>query len=664
MKKLFILPLFIFIPCFANQTLTRELLLKNSPVPDKREFPESKTIKPCEDFHAYVCSEVEKSFKMPEDRSYWNFAFVDNSERLLTAKKNYFKLIENGYEPVTDRAKPMKNFFMACMNEKASQTDEKFVVETEKERLLKVASHKELIDLSASRMDQAEFTLVNFDTIANSKDSSRLDALFMSKIMSLPERSYYEKKDLIQDYQKLLTLFFTTLKVDDAEKRAGWVIDFEREVANRFPLPAEFRHRFSTDTSIKRKDLLKKYPNLNLEVILKRVPERVVLRDLSPETLIWLNATLQKLPLEQLKSVYLFHALESYMDDGYPEYFNASFEFNKKFLGGEAVRPPRQERCTKQVMKRYNRELDQELIPVLFPKIDEAAMVETAESVRKNLLASLEKNTWLSKKAKKEAINKIKVASLYLVKPKNDVEWYFNPTLTFASDKPIQNSKTFQKAMIERDIRELSEPRLKNRWGTAPLNVNAYYSPSDNKFVLLLGILQPPMFDSNATLVENLAAIGSVVGHELGHAVDDNGSKYDSKGSLRQWMSKKDLEMFKKLTEPLVTQFNAAGHDGKLTLGENIGDLVGVTTAYSTAFEGKANVPQSDKRKFFVAYAKNWCSVIRPDLEKRFIKTDPHAMGYARINQQVVHQNGFYEAFDCKAGDKMYLAPEARVRVW
>ena len=179
-----------------------------------------------------------------------------------------------------------------------------------------------------------------------------------------------------------------------------------------------------------------------------------------------------------------------------------------------------------------------------------------------------------------------------------------------------------------------------------------------------MGILQAPFYDSKSAASSNIGAIGSVIGHELGHAIDDQGSEFDADGSQRAWMTKKDLENFRKRTTFLVAQFISIGRDGKLTLGENIGDLVGLTAAYDAAFPQEMKTTQTEKKDFFTAYARNWCVVLRPELEKLLTKTDPHAMGYARINEQVIHQHAFYEAFGYKKGDKMFLPPEKRIQVW
>ena len=153
------------------------------------------------------------------------------------------------------------------------------------------------------------------------------------------------------------------------------------------------------------------------------------------------------------------------------------------------------------------------------------------------------------------------------------------------------------------------------------------------------------------------------MGHELGHSIDDNGSKYDFTGRLVSWMPAKDSEEFDRRSKKLVDQFNKVGHDGALTLGENSADLVGLTFAYHAAFPtGEGS--KEDKQKFFVAYGRLWCSVARPEFEQLMRKTNPHAAGWARINEQIKHQPAFAEAFSCKAGDKMTLPEKDRLQIW
>lgn len=158
-----------------------------------------------------------------------------------------------------------------------------------------------------------------------------------------------------------------------------------------------------------------------------------------------------------------------------------------------------------------------------------------------------------------------------------------------------------------------------------------------------------------------------VVGHELGHGIDDQGSKYNADGRLHDWMTPKDLAKFKELTKSLIDQFQSAGMNGEFTLGENIGDLVGLTAAYDAAFSTAVTPSEelkNEKKKFFLNYARSWCEVQLPGVRELRLKSDPHSLGEARVNEIVKHFVGFQEAFDCKATDRMVLPAEKKVHIW
>ena len=185
---------------------------------------------------------------------------------------------------------------------------------------------------------------------------------------------------------------------------------------------------------------------------------------------------------------------------------------------------------------------------------------------------------------------------------------------------------------------------------------------------MLQGILQYPFYDQKNNEIENLAGVGMVVGHELGHAIDDQGSKYDADGKLRDWMTPKDLKNFKELTKSLVAQYNKAGMNGEFTLGENIGDLVGLTAAYDAAFSSDNKMPEAElkiqKKNFFLNYARSWCEVQLPGTRELRLKSDPHSLGVARVNEIVKHFVAFKEVFECHDTDPMVLSAEKRVHIW
>jgi putative endopeptidase len=639
-----------------------------SDIPERREFPLNQKIKPCDDFYGYVCSEALSKFKLRDDRSKHTFSFSDSSERLLKKKEQFLSSLSRSKKVATERQQNLKTIFDACMNQKASTTDEKSIV---KETLSKIAAIKTPADYNAFNEKQysdGRSFVWDFGDIANQDKPLESDVYLLPDLMTLPERSYYDNKELIQDLKKVMGDFFRAINYSQPQKRATTLVDFERSYAQVFPLPAEFRELLTKRVYVTREDLLKKYPGIGLESFLKDVPATVKIRDFSPAAMKWFSDYVtasqdDKHKLSILKDHLVWSTVSSLLDDSNPTFFKKQFDFKRKHLGGPTKRPPRKERCTSLVMGRFGRELDAEMIDVVFPNFPSQKIINLGEKIRSAIISRMEKSDWLSAATKKEGIEKVKVMKLQLVKPANDEEWDFNLPAKYEANKPLSNLFKVNQKRREKMIHRISKPRNPNIWGMGPLTVNAYYNPTSNKFVMPIGILQYPFFDVNAPDEINLGAVGVVLGHEIGHGIDDKGSRYDKDGKIRQWMKDEEVKTFMSRGDRLVAQFDAIGHNGKLTLGENMADLSGLTFAWDAAFPGgKGN--SDHKKGFYIQYGRLWCETIRPKFQEMRLKTDPHASGEARVNEQMKHQTGFAEEFGCKAGDKLWLNPKNRVMIW
>lgn len=633
---------------------------KSSEIPEKREFPVNSAIDPCADFYQYTCSKVIDSFQLREDRSSHTFSFGDSFERLLLKKKKYIATL---IEPKDKHQTEIKNFYAACMNQPARAKEEKTLVADTKRLLNEISSREDLLHLMAKNRLQAEETPVRFFVTQNQDRPLFTDVGFDAGWTTLPEKSYYEKPEVVADLTKMVTKFFAATGSASPLENAKVVVEFEIALAKAKLSPIERRDIFSTRTGISRADLLKNYPNFEFSGVLSRIPKHTHIVHVAQRAMDFLNAKLWEMSVEDIKIIYFYNALVRQLDDAYPEFFNAKFNFESKNFGAPNIRPDRPERCTRLVMAYFTPELDNILWQDIFPHFPREKVVALAEKIRASIIGSLEENKWLSQHARAEAIKKIRTANLQLVAPQSDEEWDFHPDAVYDAEEPIHNTVTYQRLTIEKDLTELKGPISPKRWGMGPLTVNAYYDQSYNKFVLPVGILQYPFFDKDGPLEISLGAIGSVIGHELGHAIDDKGSLYDASGALKTWMKDADLEGLKSRTKILIDQFNNAGQNGELTLGENIGDLVGLTASHRAAFGDKTPKPDVE-RAFYTQYARMWCEVTRPKFAELRKRSNPHPLGVARVNEQIRQQSGFRRAFQCKDSDPMVLPPEKLVHLW
>lgn len=592
------------------------------------------------------------------------FAFSDSSEALLKYKKAYFQGLSS-MKPASPIEVKLKDAYLACMNEKAKKLDEENLVQRIKTELASVTDRPALERYLSAKIFSGDASFLSVLPIRNMDNSFYNDAILMPNTMTLPERSYYARSEVQKDMTELVAGFFQIMGTKDPEKKAQRFYEFERRMALVLPSPQELRNLLNERTKTTKTQLLK-FSHLNLSEVLKKIPDSTHWRNIGEKALEQLNREIRELPLDDLKDFYLFYAVASFLDDSQPEYFKKSFSFAGKYLGGPAQRPLRDEQCTTYIMKTYPMEIDSTLLARIFPDFPREKFITLAETIRSTLVKTLQENSWLSKSGKAGAVEKMSTAQLMLVSPENEIQWNFNPEAPIDSGHMIKNVIELREKLKAKELSEYGVKVPKDRWMKGPLDVNAYYEPTFNQFVLLVGILQAPFFDDSQTREQNLAAIGTVIGHELGHGIDDKGRLYDAAGHFRNWMSTQDSKGLEARSLPLIQQFDAVGHNGKLTLGENTGDNVGLTASFRAAFPDYAPGKYSKEKlqEFFLQYARLWCEVQTESLKEMRLKVDPHSLGKERINRQVRHQSGFAEAYSCQEGDPMYLSEKDRVRIW
>ncbi len=304
---------------------------------------------------------------------------------------------------------------------------------------------------------------------------------------------------------------------------------------------------------------------------------------------------------------------------------------------------------------------------------------EKAEAMIANVIAAYKDRIkaldWMSDSTKMKAIEKL---DKFTVKVGYPDKWKDYSTMEVKTGNTYyDNMVAVQTWNMIDNLEKIDEPVDRTEWGMSPQTVNAYFNPFNNEIVFPAAILQPPFYDYKADEAVNYGGIGAVIGHEISHAFDDSGSRFDANGNLVNWWTDKDLENFTQRGDKLAEQYSnvevldSVYINGKFTLGENIGDLGGVLGAYDglQRFYKENGRPDNidgftPEQRFFMSWATVWRTKSREEALRNQVKTDPHSPGMVRATQPLLNVDAFYEAFDIKEGDPMYVAPENRVRIW
>jgi endothelin-converting enzyme/putative endopeptidase len=377
--------------------------------------------------------------------------------------------------------------------------------------------------------------------------------------------------------------------------------------------------------------------------------------------------------LEVWKQYLTFNTLNAFSSYLTTDLDNETFDFFSKQLSGREEQRPQWKRGVGVVNSNLGEVIGKVYVTRHFTPKAKSRMSTLVENLRNAYGESIDNLTWMSDNTKQAAHVKLAAFTPKIGYPD---KWEDYSALTITADDLVGNIIRSRKVSSKKDISKLGGPIRKWEWAMTPQTVNAYYNPTVNEIVFPAAILQAPFFNMKADDAVNYGGIGAVIGHEMGHGFDDQGSKYDASGNLRNWWTEQDLKEFSTRTKILVEQyanyqvFDDLNVNGKLTLGENIGDLSGVTIAYK-AYKASLNGKEAPiidgltgDQRFFMGYAQIWRSKIVEKSMRNRVATDPHAPGEFRALGSLSNMNEFYDAFDVKEGDAMYIAPEKRVKIW
>ena len=646
-----------------------------------------KSVKPSDNFFRYVNGTWLDQTDIPADRTRWG-SFDELREKtdkdmMLILKE---ALNNPSYTAETDQGKAL-NLYRTIMD---TVTRNKQGIKSLKPYLEKINAVKNVADLKKLLTEMETQGGVGFFGVGvgtDAKNSNRNVVNVGLGSLGLPDRDYYvsEDKDSKEKREKyhahiIKMMSYLGEKPAQAKATADRVLTLEIAMATPRLDRVERRDRRKTYNPMTIAELQNLTPTINWNEYLQGVGLPIVDTIIvsQPRYMTALETIFKENKVEDWKAYMRWTLLNRYAGLLSTEIGNANWEFYGKTLTGAIKQRPFDERALQSVNGAFGEALGKIYVEKMFPP-------EAKEKARKmidNLFLAYENRInnlpWMAKSTKDNAIAKLKKFNVKIGYPD---KWKDYSKVTIIGPKEggtyFENSKRITKWRNDENFAKLNKPVDKTEWGMSPQTVNAYYSPSFNEIVFPAAILQPPFYDYRADEAVNYGGIGAVIGHEISHGFDDSGSRYNADGNLVNWWSEEDLKQFTELGGALADQYSQLEPlpgifvDGKFTLGENIGDLGGV----SAALDGlKIHLKQAGnpglidgytpEQRFFISWATIWRSKARDEAIKNLIKTDSHSPGQYRAYVPLQNVDAFYDAFSIEKGDGMYLEEDKRVKIW
>lgn len=643
------------------------------------------SVKPGDDFNRYANGAWYDQYELKPDEQRYG-AFVELRYRSEERIKTIIEELAAGDPAPGTLEQKVGDYFSSYLDVETRTARGLEPLQPDLDRIAAIQTREQLIEeFGAAGRTQSNTPIGGFIWI-DRKNPDRYILSLGHAGLGLPDRDYYLENDARfteiraayrANIQKMLA--FAGKSAAEASAAADAIVALETRIAGHHWPRAKLRDRDATYNVMTLEALDQAFPDYDWKlhirasgVSLENVPE---LNVRTPSAMAPLAKIVAETDLATWRDYLTYHTLVNHAELLSPEIDDAAFEFYGKVLGGQQEQREPWKRAVNLVGG--GRGLGEALGKIYVDRYFTADAKRKMDDLVANLRAALDERVaaldWMGDATKAEAKKKLESFRPKIGYPE---KWRSFEAITIQREDLVANYRAVREYWYEDTLARLTETPDRDEWFMTPQTVNAYYNPSFNEIVFPAAILQPPFFDPNADPAVNYGAIGGVIGHEMGHGFDDQGSKSDWAGVQRNWWTEEDRQRFDAKTKTLVEQYNGfepfdgVNVNGELTLGENIGDLGGLSMAYHAYKKslGGKEAPVIDgltgDQRFFLAWAQVWRAKYREEALVTRIKTDPHSPPQYRVNGVVRNLDPWYAAFDVKEGDALYLPPEERVSIW
>jgi endothelin-converting enzyme/putative endopeptidase len=639
-------------------------------------------LSPGEDFFQWANADWLAKTEIPADKSAWGAmgqVAEDSNQRIA-------KLIEGlaGQKDISPEARKVSDYYTAYMNE--ASIEQKGLAPL-KPYLARIDAIKDKAGLTealgeAMRTDVDPLNATNFFTenlfgiwvSPGMHETSRNVAYLLQGGLGLPDRAYYVDKSKRMDelrgqYQKHIAALFKLAGYDKAEDRAARVFALESAIAQTHATREESEDIQKADNVWSVKEFASKAPGMDWQAFFKAAglggQQKIAVWH--PTAVKGEASLVGKTDLATWKDWLAFHQINHYASVLPKAFADQKFDFYGKTLSGTPQQSVRWKRALGATDGAMDEAVGKLYVAKYFPAESKARVQEMVSNIVAAFGKRIDKLDWMAPATRAQAKEKLKTLYVGVGYPDH---WKSYDGLAVSPTDAFGNAVRAEEYHTRQQLAKLNQKPDRTEWWMPPQLVNAVNLPLQNALNFPAAILQPPFFDPKASDASNYGSIGAVIGHEISHSFDNQGAQFDAQGRLRDWWTKADEKHFQEASQKLAAQYSTykpfpdLAVNGQQTLGENLADLAGLAAsydAYRLSTGAKAN--EATDREFFTGFAHSWRSKMREATERRVVLTDGHAPAEFRADT-VRNLDAWYKAFNVKPGDKLYLAPEQRVRVW
>ena len=642
-----------------------------------------KSVNPCEDFYEYACGSWRKNNPIPPDQARWG-RFNELNEY---NRKTLHQILEKASIKSANRSPIMQkigDFYATCMDEKTVDSKGSAPLKPLLDRIAAISSKDQLVDTLATMQSQGIPALFQFSAQPDLHNASLEIANVSQGGLGLPDREYYLKSDAKSQetrdkYRDHIVKMFTLLGDEPAEaqKEAQTVLDIETKLANATLERVKMRDPKSRDHKMAVSELSTLAPNFEFSRYFQSrgAPAFNEVNVAPPDFFKQVNDVLGSVPLEDWRTYLRWHTVSNVAPFLSKSFVDEDFDFREHYLNGVKEQQPRWKRCVQRTDQLLGEALGQPYIAATFGAAGKQRMLKMVMALEGALADDIQNLDWMTPETRKQAEVKLQAITNKIGYPD---KWKNYGTVKIIRGDLLGNALRARSFEVKRNMSKIGKPLDKKEWGMTPPTVNAYYNPSENDINFPAGILQPPFFDRTEDDAVNFGGIGVVIGHELTHGFDDQGSKFDGTGNLSNWWTDQDREEFEKRTGCIADEYSSfvavddVHLNGRLTLGENTADNGGVRVALmalrkAMAADAKNAAKQTKngftpEQRFFLGFAQIWCENSTPESARLQALTNPHSPGQYRTNGSLQNNEEFAKAFGCKPGQKM--VSQNACRVW